>query len=157
MTRSTMVATMGETCPLHGEPIRPAEIDGKRVAVCMACIRKEPERNARRRPQERSRLEDELALQIALRGLPEPEREYRFLKPRRYRADFAWPAKRVLVEVEGGIYSNGRHVRGKGYANDCRKYSLAAADGWKVLRFTAADIEDGSAALMIERALTHDA
>jgi hypothetical protein len=42
----------------------------------------------------------------------------------------------VAVEFEGGIWSNGRHIRGKGYARDVEKYNLAVLEGWRVLRYT---------------------
>ena len=66
----------------------------------------------------------------------EPEREWRFHPVRRWRFDFAFPDARVAIECEGGTWSRSRHVRGKGYAQDCLKYSAAAAMGWAVLRFT---------------------
>jgi len=67
---------------------------------------------------------------------PEPEDEYRFHPVRRFRFDFAWPDAKVAVECEGGIWSRGRHTRGKGYENDCIKYNLAQASGWRVFRCT---------------------
>ena len=100
-----------------------------------------------------SGLEDELAAHITYAELPPPEREYRFAPPRKYRADFAWPDRRLLVEVEGGTYSRGRHVRPEGYAKDCEKYNLAALQGWRVLRFTGGMVRDGSALAAIEEAL----
>ena len=68
--------------------------------------------------------------------LPGPQREYRFAPPRRFRFDFAWPEHRVAVEVEGGTWAGGRHVRPQGYGRDCEKYNLAVALGWRVFRFT---------------------
>jgi very-short-patch-repair endonuclease len=76
---------------------------------------------------------------------PEPEREYRFHPSRRWRFDFAWPAQRVAVECEGGVWVKGRHVRGQGFIRDCWKYSNAAALGWLVLRCTPKMLhEDGA-------------
>lgn len=73
-------------------------------------------------------------------GLPMPVTEHYFAKelpkPRHWRFDFAWPEEMVALEVEGGIHTNGRHVRGKGYEEDMVKYSTAATLGWKVLRVT---------------------
>lgn len=43
---------------------------------------------------------------------------------------------KIAVEYEGGIFSNGRHTRGRGYAKDCVKYNLAQILGWTVLRYT---------------------
>jgi len=45
-----------------------------------------------------------------------------------------------LIEIEGGVWSGGRHTRGLGYAKDCEKYNNAAYDDWAVIRFTSRDI-----------------
>ncbi len=42
----------------------------------------------------------------------------------------------VAVEIEGGIWTGGRHTRGKGYQGDMEKYNAAQLYGWKVLRYT---------------------
>lgn len=63
-------------------------------------------------------------------------REFKFLKERDFRFDVAIPEFKIAIEYEGGIFSHGRHVRGKGYAKDCVKYNLAVINGWKVLRYT---------------------
>ena len=67
-------------------------------------------------------------------------REYGFAKEigRRWRFDFAWPDNRLAVEVEGGSATNGRHVRPKGFREDCEKYNAAVLLGWRVLRYTTA-------------------
>ena len=99
-----------------------------------------------------SDLEETLAMHMRAVGIPDPVREYKFDPKRRWRADFAWPELMLLVEVEGGIWTNGRHTRGKGFEADCEKYNEAALDGWTVLRFTGTHIKDGRALQMIERA-----
>lgn len=81
-------------------------------------------------------------------------REHRFAAPdRKWRFDFAWPSRKVAVEVEGGIYANGGHNRGAHIESDAEKISTAAALGWRVLRVTGKMIEDGRALALIERAL----
>jgi very-short-patch-repair endonuclease len=100
-----------------------------------------------------SRLEETLSLHLRAAGLPDPEREYRFAPPRRWRFDFCWPDQRLAVEVEGGIYSGGRHVRGSGFEKDAEKYNAATIAGWRVLRFTSAMIQCGEALAQIEQAL----
>lgn len=67
-------------------------------------------------------------------------REYKFLEDRRFKFDIAIPEKKIAIEFEGGIFSDGRHTRGKGYSNDAKKYNLAAMHGWKLLRYTSADV-----------------
>jgi very-short-patch-repair endonuclease len=100
-----------------------------------------------------SDLEDLLLWQMRAAGLPEPVREFRFAHPRRWRFDLCYPGVLLAVEVEGGVWNRGRHTRGLGFIRDCEKYNAAALDGWRVLRFTAEQIEDGSAVATIRAAL----
>ena len=100
-----------------------------------------------------SEIEDELLRQIQFARLPEPEREYRFASPRRWRFDFAYPSRYLAVEVEGATWTGGRHTRGAGYEADCEKYSVAAILGWRVLRVTSSMIRDGRALALLEQAL----
>ena len=102
-----------------------------------------------------SRLEATLALHMKAAGL-NPETEYRFHPPRRWRFDFAWPDQRLAVECEGGVYSGGRHVRGSGFEKDVEKYNQASLDGWRLLRFTGAMINGGEALQVIEAALNEN-
>lgn len=73
-------------------------------------------------------------------GLPAPEREWRFSPPRRWRFDFAWPDRKVAVEVEGSARGGGRHQRRAGFQADAEKYNAAAELGWVVLRYTGDDL-----------------
>mgnify|MGYP001577975726 FL=1 len=84
---------------------------------------------------------EELAMDLTAAGIPF-EREYRFAGPRKLRADF-YVRPDLLIEVEGGSWSGGRHVSGVGYRNDCEKYNAAVLLGWRVLRFTADMVRDG--------------
>jgi len=77
---------------------------------------------------------------------PAPTPEYRFAPPRRWRFDRAWPERRVAVELEGGVWSGGRHTRPAGYEADVEKYNTATVEGWRVLRFTAKALRDDPAA-----------
>lgn len=65
-----------------------------------------------------------------------PIREHRFSTVSTWRFDFAWPHRKIAVEIEGGTWSGGRHTRGKGFEGDCRKYNQATVEGWRVLRYT---------------------
>lgn len=116
-------------------------------------VPKSVKKRAARVPAARSRWEEMLALQIRAEELWTPVREYRFVPDRRWRADFAWPADRLLVEVEGGTWTNGRHTRGSGYQADCEKYNAAVLLGWRVLRYTSEQIKSGVAVRDIKLAL----
>ena len=111
---------------------------------------------AREKEAAGSALEQLFLQQCQLAGLPAPEREIMFCPGRKWRFDFAWPAQRVAVEIEGGTYSHGRktktgrvqksrHLTPVGFYNDCRKYNAAAAGGWQVLRADAKMVRSGEA------------
>jgi len=92
--------------------------------------------------------------QLELAGVPRPVTEYRFCPERLWRADFAWPDRMVLAEYEGGIFTGGRHTRGKAFEADCVKYNTAALIGFTVLRFTYDLVRTGQALQMTQRALS---
>ena len=77
-------------------------------------------------------------------GLPVPEREWRFAPPRRWRFDYAFPAQRITVEQEGGVWTAGRHTRGRGFEADCVKYAEATLRGWRVFRASPRQMRDGT-------------
>ena len=102
----------------------------------------------------KSELEELLAFQIKAADLPKPEREFMFAKPRRFRADFAWPDFKLLVEIDGGLYqSRSGHRSVKGVKRDMVKGNLAALQSYVYLRFNAEQIHDGSALDIIELVL----
>jgi very-short-patch-repair endonuclease len=95
----------------------------------------------------------ELILYAALKteGLTDGmEHEYRFDPDRRWRFDFAWPALKIAVEIEGGQYVNGRHQRAAGFAADCEKYNAAQLVGWRVFRFSTRQVINGTAFVFIK-------
>lgn len=72
-------------------------------------------------------------------GLRAPETEFKFCE-RRWRFDFAWPAHRVYLEVQGGIWlrdsskkGRGAHSRGARMKKDWEKYNAATCLGWRPL------------------------
>jgi|SRR6476661_203659 len=69
------------------------------------------------------------------RDVPPPAREFRFHATRRWRFDFAWPAIKLAVEIDG----RGRHQTVTGVRSDCEKANEAIRLGWRVLRFPATD------------------
>jgi len=100
----------------------------------------------------RSAPEAELELQMRAVGL-HPAIEHRFDETRRWRFDAAFPSERVAVEIEGAVWTQGRHTRGSGFVADLSKYNAAALAGWCVLRVTPQMVKSGEALRLIEAAL----
>jgi very-short-patch-repair endonuclease len=78
--------------------------------------------------------------------------EFIFARPRKWRFDYVLEPteNKVAIEIEGGIFSQGRHVRGVGYQKDLEKYREAAIRGYKVLRFSTQEVLNGTARAFLE-------
>lgn len=120
--------------------------------------------------KKKSQWEEMFALHVRAEGLP-LIREHRFgavaaggigkgLRERLHatglkdwRFDFCDPNPNVMiaVEIEGGIFMGGGHVRGAGYRDDCHKYNMAALLGWTVLRFTDREVKKGEAVQLVAK------
>jgi len=94
-----------------------------------------------------------LSLLSHANGLPVPVFEHTFCKGRRWRFDAAWLHERVAIEVEGGIFTNGRHIRSSGFLRDMAKYNAAALLGWTVLRYSPQQIATGDWVNDVKQAL----
>ena len=86
-------------------------------------------------------------------GLPKPEPELRFAPPRRWRFDWAWPAQKLALEVQGGLFVAGRHSRGAALLKEHEKLNAAAALGWRVCFVTPQQVENGEAVDIVQKAL----
>lgn len=85
-------------------------------------------------------------------GLPEPVAELKFHPERRWRFDYAFPSAKVALEVEGGVWSGGRHTSGSGFVKDMEKYNAAACLGWKVLRIQPRQLMTSATIKLIKEA-----
>lgn len=86
-------------------------------------------------PQCGSVLESLLRVLLAAAGLPLPLTQQVLRDPatgREQRVDFAWPAARLVVEVDGRRWHDPEDARNR----DRRRDNTAAVLGWTVLRFT---------------------
>jgi very-short-patch-repair endonuclease len=110
---------------------------------------------ARRLPFKNKKPDWSLVLALHLRayGLPAPVREHRFHATRKWRFDFAWVEQRIALEIEGGLFVRGGHVRGAHYEEDCEKYAEALVLGWRVLRVSPRQLKQGWAARWLCRLL----
>lgn len=101
---------------------------------------------------EKVQSEGEVKLATALKALKiDFEQEFKFHPERKWKADFHLVGKKILVEVEGGIWSGGRHTRGKGYIGDMEKYNAATMMGFQVIRFSTDQVKSGHAIQQIEK------
>jgi len=62
--------------------------------------------------------------------------EFKFHPVRKWRADFAIPSAKLLIEIEGGFWIQGRHSRGGGSEKDIEKYNTSSIMGYALLRFS---------------------
>lgn len=74
-------------------------------------------------------------------------RQFKFDAVRKWQFDFADLASRVVLDIQGGVWTNGAHVRGKGITNDCEKYSRATVAGYRVLLATTEQVLSAEAFL----------
>ena len=100
-------------------------------------------------------LEKRFYSQLISRGLPEPLLQFKFLDDRRYKADFAWPAIQLLVEVDGGTFSKGRHSRPTGRSNDCVRDIEALLAGFTTVRLTTDLVESGQGADLVQQVIDY--
>jgi hypothetical protein len=63
--------------------------------------------------------------------------EFQFLTNRKFRFDYSVPVIKLAIEYEGIYSQKSRHTTKEGYSKDAEKYTAAAVNGWKVLRYTA--------------------
>ena len=91
--------------------------------------------------------------QCRTNGLPVGVAELMFHDERDWRFDRAWPDLGLAVEIEGGIYSGGRHTRGYGYEQDLVKYAEATVMGWRILRVSTGHVSRGRAVAWLRQAM----
>ena len=90
---------------------------------------------------------------LAQAGIPVPIPEFRFHPTRKWRADYVWADAKLALEVEGGVWTRGRHTRGAGFLADIQKYNALACAGWRLLRVTPDQLATGATVLMIAECL----
>ena len=86
-------------------------------------------------------------------GIPEPRSEVQFHSTRKWRFDYAWPQYRVALEIEGGVFTGGRHTSGVGFLKDAEKYNYAACMGWAIIRCMPRTLCTGETMTFIAQAI----
>jgi hypothetical protein len=61
-------------------------------------------------------------------------KEYKFCKERKWKIDYYLPDLNAAIEVEGGVWSGGRHINPKGFLNDIDKYNAITMAQIQLLR-----------------------
>lgn len=90
----------------------------------------------------RKRLEAEIRQNFAKQfeaiwqrlGGPELSKEVKISDEREFKNDYVHIPTKVIIEVDGGVYNGGRHVRAKGFINDCVKLNMATMAGYSIIR-----------------------
>ncbi len=90
-------------------------------------------------------------------GIPTPAYEFQFHPDRKWRFDLAWYLSEhhclLAIEVQGGIWTGGRHNRGAAMLKEWEKLNAAAVMGWRVLYFQPRDLCLKATADVIREAL----
>lgn len=104
----------------------------------------------------RSKLEIMFDLHLRARKLESLfEREYRFHPTRLWRFDYAHPALKIAVELQGGIFGKrSAHNSGVGIRRDMEKNNEAQRLGWRVFQFYVDDVRSGQAVEYISRIIS---
>jgi len=86
--------------------------------------------------------------------------EHRFHPVRKWRLDFAHLETKVGIELQGGVFSGGRHARGYGIVGDYEKGNEAIFCGWVIIQLSAKQITTENIEkireLIAKRLLTHN-
>ena len=76
--------------------------------------------------------------------------EHRFHPERRWRFDYAHLPTKTAIEINGGVWSGGRHNRGAGYLRDREKVNAAQMLGWKVFELGTGQVTPANVQAIIE-------
>jgi hypothetical protein len=101
-----------------------------------------------------------LDTQCKQQKLPVGVPEFIFHPTRRWRYDRAWPAHRLVVDIDGGawLHRHGKtahsHGQGAGFERDRKKDAEAMLLGFRVLRVTTKMVQSGAAIEYLRHLLT---
>ncbi len=83
-------------------------------------------------------------------------KEHKFHPKRKWRFDYAIPEYKIALEVEGGVWTGGRHIRAQGFLGDMEKYNTATLMGWRVFRTTPDDLYKMATINLLRQAIHGD-
>lgn len=95
----------------------------------------------------------ELSYEYRYCDSPELALEYG-VEPREFRADYAWPEYRLLVELQGGIWmQSAGHAHPQNVLRDMAKAQYAALFKWFLLPVSTDQVKSGEAVDWLQRVL----
>lgn len=83
-------------------------------------------------------------------------KEYKFHPERKWRFDYCIPSHKIALEVEGGVWTSGRHTRPQGFLGDIEKYNTATLMGWRVFRTTPTELYRTATINLLKEAIKGD-
>lgn len=78
------------------------------------------------------------------------EAEVKLIPDRKFRFDYVHLPSKVVVEVNGGIFVNGGHSRGKAQQRNYEKIFLATSLGYSVINLGTGQINEDNLKLIYE-------
>lgn len=111
-----------------------------------------PKKTRKSNSEEEKQFENMVIDLLRAEGLS-ARREVTFHNKRKWKIDIVLEDYPIAIEVEGGVFSGGRHVRGQGYEKDCEKYNEVGLSGLLLLRFTTGQVKRGKVIPMVQRAI----
>lgn len=90
---------------------------------------------------------------LADQGLPKPEWEFRFHPERKWRFDLCFVEHKLAIEIQGGLWTRGRHTRGAALLKEYEKLNAAAALSWRILFVTPDQLCTQSTVSLIKQCL----
>lgn len=84
------------------------------------------------------KYEDAFAVFLRVFAYPPFLTQYKFHLTRQWQTDFAWPERKLLVEIEGGIWrpGGGAHSHPSNIERDIEKSNAATLMGFRTIRVT---------------------
>lgn len=79
--------------------------------------------------------------------------EWYFHPERKWRFDFACPELKIAIEVDGGIFTGGRHSGGVGQLKDMEKMNNASSMGWLTFHVMPDEMFDIGIRRLVEGAI----
>ncbi len=127
-----------------GNGVRYSEEEGRALLERLGRFKKNPTAPASAAPAPKAQAAKgpnkhvlRLEQQLAAHGFPPYVKEYFAIAGRDFRLDYAWPAKKVGIELQGF------HHREKGkYGRDIEKRALHLVAGWRVLELDGRSIKE---------------